>query len=153
MKTLHTLHKLLHQTVALKFEAHQAHWNVSGPQFQSLHQVFRDVYQELESAIDEVAEEIRKSKFRGTDVEFSHFRVEDELDNLKSLAVDKETRSDEWFKGRSQVNHVNSLNEALISNLEKWIQDHDDDPVGQDFLIERCRAHKNHRYVLQSHLT
>ena len=35
------------------------HWNVEGPQFLSLHEMFEEQYKQLEATIDEIAERIR----------------------------------------------------------------------------------------------
>ncbi len=51
---------LLNQELAdlfdLASQVKQAHWNVKGPQFMALHQLFDKVHHEVSEAIDEVAE-------------------------------------------------------------------------------------------------
>lgn len=46
-----------HQALALK--AHNYHWNVQGPDFKQYHDLFAGVYEEINGAIDVLAEEIR----------------------------------------------------------------------------------------------
>lgn len=53
------LGKLLADTYSLYLKTHSFHWNVTGPQFNSLHTMFETQYNELWLAADEVAERIR----------------------------------------------------------------------------------------------
>jgi DNA-binding ferritin-like protein len=53
------LSKLLADTYSLYLKTHSFHWNVTGPQFNSLHAMFECQYNELWLAADEVAERIR----------------------------------------------------------------------------------------------
>ena len=53
------LHRLLGETYALYTKTHGYHWNVTGPRFQSLHDMFMTQYTELWAALDEIAERIR----------------------------------------------------------------------------------------------
>ena len=50
------LQKSLYELIDQKHAVHQAHWNVRGPQFISLHELLGDLYGELGGYIDEVAE-------------------------------------------------------------------------------------------------
>lgn len=54
--TIHDLQDTLYELISQKFAVHQAHWNVRGPLFASLHELFENMYKELEKLIDEVAE-------------------------------------------------------------------------------------------------
>lgn len=53
------LGKLLADTHALYLKTHGYHWNVRGPQFPALHQLFEQQYKELWGSLDEIAERIR----------------------------------------------------------------------------------------------
>ena len=50
----------LADTVTYKFIAHGYHWNVKGPEFIQFHDFFATLYEDAESAIDPLAENIRK---------------------------------------------------------------------------------------------
>lgn len=54
------IRQLLSDTVALKFKAHGYHWNVEGENFHQFHELFSDVYEDYESAVDTLAEWLRK---------------------------------------------------------------------------------------------
>ncbi len=53
------LARLLADSYTLYLKTHGYHWNVTGPQFRSLHLMFEEQYLELATAVDEIAERIR----------------------------------------------------------------------------------------------
>ncbi len=53
------LSRLLADTYTLYLKTHNFHWNVTGPQFNTLHTMFESQYTELAMAVDEIAERIR----------------------------------------------------------------------------------------------
>jgi starvation-inducible DNA-binding protein len=53
------LSNLLADTYTLYLKTHNFHWNVTGPQFNSLHLMFEGQYTELALAVDLIAERIR----------------------------------------------------------------------------------------------
>jgi len=53
------LSRLLADSYTLYLKTHNYHWNVTGPQFNTLHTMFEDQYTELAAAVDEIAERIR----------------------------------------------------------------------------------------------
>ena len=55
----HGLARLLADTYVVYLKTHNFHWNVEGPMFQTLHQMFMEQYTETWNAIDLVAERIR----------------------------------------------------------------------------------------------
>jgi starvation-inducible DNA-binding protein len=57
------LSKLLADTYTLYLTTHNFHWNVTGPMFNTLHQMFMLQYTELWNAVDPVAERIRSLGF------------------------------------------------------------------------------------------
>lgn len=54
------LRELLGNLVSAKFLAHGAHWNVKGVLFSQFHEFFQEIYEDYDSAIDPMAENIRK---------------------------------------------------------------------------------------------
>ena len=53
------LSKVLADTYLLYIKTHVFHWNVEGPMFNTLHLMFEEQYNELWTAVDEIAERIR----------------------------------------------------------------------------------------------
>ncbi len=57
------LGRLLADTYTLYLTTHNFHWNVTGPQFNTLHTMFMAQYTELWNAVDPIAERIRALGF------------------------------------------------------------------------------------------
>lgn len=57
------LSRLLADSYTLYLKTHNFHWNVTGPMFQTLHNMFEQQYVELATAVDEIAERIRALGF------------------------------------------------------------------------------------------
>jgi starvation-inducible DNA-binding protein len=57
------LSRLLADTYTLYITTHNFHWNVTGPQFNTLHTMFMTQYTELWNAVDPIAERIRALGF------------------------------------------------------------------------------------------
>jgi len=53
------LSRLLADTYTLYLTTHNFHWNVVGPMFNTLHDMFEEQYTELWNAVDQIAERIR----------------------------------------------------------------------------------------------
>ena len=53
------LGRVLADSYTLYLKTHNFHWNVTGPNFYSLHKHFEELYTELAGAVDELAERIR----------------------------------------------------------------------------------------------
>lgn len=53
------LRAVMGDTYALYVKTHGYHWNVTGPRFKALHDMFMEQYTELWTALDEIAERLR----------------------------------------------------------------------------------------------
>ncbi len=53
------LNATLADTYSLYMKTHAYHWNVTGPQFHTLHIMFEEQYREMWAALDEIAERVR----------------------------------------------------------------------------------------------
>jgi starvation-inducible DNA-binding protein len=53
----------LGDTVSYKLIAQGYHWNVKGPMFPQFHEFFQELYEDADSAVDPLAENIRKLGF------------------------------------------------------------------------------------------
>ena len=77
------LSESLATTYSLYLKTHYYHWNVTGPNFIALHEMFGAQYTEMQTAVDEIAERVRSLGFMtpGTNAEFKQ---------LSSIADDQE---------------------------------------------------------------
>ena len=93
------LKRVLADSYTLYLKSRNYHWNVTGPQFVTLHTMFEEHYTELETAVDDIAERIRAlgAKAPGSHAEFAaHASIEEETGSpsaeqmVRQLAADHE---------------------------------------------------------------
>jgi starvation-inducible DNA-binding protein len=126
------------QSLALKTQ--NFHWNVTGPQFPGLHQLFETQYTDLQAAIDLVAERIRALGVRtpgglGVYSRLSHIADGDE--NATAEQMVRTLRDD-------QLVIVGTLKTVL-----ELAQKHSDD-VSSDLMVERLQQHQKNAWMLSS---
>src|ERR1041384_91092 len=63
LKVAGALSNVLADSFILYLKTHNFHWNVTGPMFGTLHQMFEEQYNELWLAVDAIAERIRSLGF------------------------------------------------------------------------------------------
>lgn len=60
MALTNSLKTVLADAVTMYFTAHGFHWNVEGQDFSQYHSLFADIYEDVYSSIDPIAEDLRK---------------------------------------------------------------------------------------------
>jgi len=119
------------------------HWNVVGPQFQSLHELFEEQYTQLEQTIDDTAERIRAygAYAKGTMAEFIQIARLDEQPN-------------NYPNARDMVKNLAEDHEQLVRDLREDIETCDDyDDVGaEDFLTGLLQDHQEMAWMLRTFL-
>jgi starvation-inducible DNA-binding protein len=100
-KLVELLNSRLVSAIDLQTQAKQAHWNVKGPQFIALHELFDKVAETAEDAVDEIAERAVQlgGVARGT------ARIVAKESALKEYALDAVTGAE----------HVEALSNALAA--------------------------------------
>jgi starvation-inducible DNA-binding protein len=141
METLkELLKKLLADTFAMYLKAHNFHWNVEGINFVQYHDFFGDLYKEIHSSVDQIAEELRKldSYAPGSLKRFQEItEIEDELNIPTSIEMVEKLLSD---------------NQKLINTLSICFKlaDQFDKQGLADFIASRIDAHEKHGWMLRS---
>jgi starvation-inducible DNA-binding protein len=127
----------LSDTVTYKFLAQGYHWNVKGPQFPQFHEFFEELYEDADSAIDPLAENIRKLGYD------SPFTLEDfcSLTNLHFNPVSGDPI--EMAKNLFEANII--LKECLTEAFK--LADNCNEQGVADFLAGRIDLHG--KYVWQ----
>ena len=123
------LGELLGNMVALKFQAHGYHWNVKGPMFAQFHEFFGDIYADVDSTIDPIAENIRKLGF-DSPFTLADFAMATEFP-IVPVGSDPVALSGELFKSFSVVipdlvetaENAECINQLGISNFLNDVQD------------------------------
>jgi len=137
-----SLNQVLADSYALMSLTHLAHWNVEGPGFFALHTAFQTQYEELFTAIDEIAERIRA---RGAYA----------IGGLGKLA--QVARMREFGSLLSQANYVRALiagNQKLIADAAQArdLAGEANDAESQDLMIARITLHQKTVWMLKSFL-
>lgn len=118
------------------------HWNVTGPEFFSLHEVFEKQYTAIEQTIDVVAERIR------TYGVFSPGTL-DEFKQHARLQEQPGVNPDAQQMVQDIVNDHETLVRSLREDIEKIDEDYDD--VGaEDLLTGLMQEHQTQAWMLRS---
>ncbi|MBV54075.1 MAG: DNA starvation/stationary phase protection protein [Coxiellaceae bacterium] len=132
--------KVLADSYTLYLKTHNFHWNVEGPLFSELHQLFEKQYLELAIAIDEIAERIRALGFY-VPASYSQFSEITTVKEEKNHVHSSEMIS-QLVLGQEEV--VRSARK-LIPIAEKY----QDQPTA-DMLIDRMTVHEKNAWMLRS---
>lgn len=133
---------ILADTYSLEIKSHAFHWNVTGPTFYSLHQLFEAHYTSLHDFTDELAERIRALGFfaPGSYSAFTKLTsIKDAKDNLTSSEMISALLADREMMAKS-------LSETI--ELAASHNDHDT----ADLLTQQLHEHEKAAWMLRSSL-
>ena len=136
------LSKVLADSYTLYLKTHNYHWNVTGPQFNTLHQMFETQYSEQALAVDEIAERIRALGVFAPG-SYQAFSALTEIEEETSVP-DANTMIKELVKGQETV--VRSARKAFA-----LAEDANDEPSA-DLLTQRMQVHEKNAWMLRSML-
>ena len=134
------LSKLLADSYSLYLKTHNYHWNVTGPQFNSLHAMFEAQYTELATAVDEIAERIRALGHLapGSYTEFA---------KLSSIKDGNNTKS-----ANEMIKDLVEGQEAVVRTCREIFpaaEEASDEPTA-DLLTTRMQLHEKNAWMLRS---
>jgi starvation-inducible DNA-binding protein len=139
-KIANGLSALLADSYTLYLMTHNFHWNVTGPQFNSLHAMFMQQYTEQWTALDLIAERIRALGFPapGTYKEFAKLASIKEVDGVP--------------KATDMVRHLVAAQEATARTARKMfpVVDAANDQPTADVLTQRIDVHEKTAWMLRS---
>ncbi|CAE7349261.1 unnamed protein product [Symbiodinium pilosum] len=137
------LSRVLADTYTLYLKTQNYHWNVTGPRFKGLHELFEEQYVELREAADEIAERIRAlGHFApGSYAQFAELKSVEEApatppsaeEMLGQLAADNETLS--------------RVARSVVTSAENV-----EDEVTIDMMVARMSVHEKAAWMLRAHL-
>ncbi len=136
------LARLLADSYTLYLKTHNYHWNVTGPQFNTLHLMFEGQYTELAIAVDEIAERIRALgiKAPGSYREFA------------ALAEIEEGNGSE--SAEEMIRQLAIGQETIVRTARAVFPSADsasDEPTA-DLLTQRMQIHEKNAWMLRSML-
>jgi len=134
------LSKLLADSYALYMMTHNFHWNVTGPQFNSLHLMFMGQYTEQWTALDLIAERIRAlgHPAPGTYQEFAKLSSVEQIEGVPSAT--------------DMVRYLVKAQEATAKtarSLFPVVGEANDQPTA-DLLTQRLEVHEKTAWMLRS---
>jgi len=134
------LSRLLADSYTLYLMTHNFHWNVKGPMFNTLHQMFMTQYTEQWAALDLIAERIRALGYPapGTYAQFVQLSSIKEIEGVP--------------KALDMVRHLVQVQEATARtarSLFALVNDADDQPTA-DLLTQRLEVHEKTAWMLRS---
>jgi starvation-inducible DNA-binding protein len=134
------LSRLLADTYVVYLKTHNFHWNVEGPMFQTLHQMFMAQYTEAWNAIDLVAERIRS---------LGHYAPGTYREYLELSRV-KETTG--VPKAEAMVRLLIEGQEAVVKTARELLPlaEKTDDQPTLDLLTQRMQVHEKNAWMLRS---
>lgn len=138
------LNRVLSDQHVLYIKTRNYHWNVTGPQFYSLHQLLEAQYTQLEQAIDEVAERVRALGYTA----FGSMR---EFLDCATLKEDAGGR----IGAMQMVANLTADHEAVIHNLREFVDKTEEeihDMGTSDFLTGLMEAHEKMAWMLRAFL-
>ena len=134
------LSALLADSYTLYLKTHNFHWNVTGPQFQTLHLMFETQYTELALAVDLIAERIRAlgAPAPGSYAEFG------KLTSIKEAAGVP--------KAVEMIRQLLDGQETVIGTAKKAFPAAEaaEDQVTMDLLTQRLQIHEKTAWMLRS---
>lgn len=134
------LKTLLADSVTLTFQAWGCHWNVEGPDFYQYHGLFSDIYSDVDSAIDPLAENIRK---------LGGYAPFDLAEFVKLRSIDfSATKPD----AKTMANMLKMVNDQIIESIDKAFKAAEaaNEQGIMDFLAGRDDMHKKWRWFLKA---
>jgi starvation-inducible DNA-binding protein len=137
-----SLNQVLADSYALMALTHLAHWNVEGQGFFALHTAFQTQYEELFTAIDEIAERVRALDAYA----------------IGGLAKFAQTAGlSEFAAPMAQEDYVKELiaaNDKLIADaaVARDLAGEANDAESQDLMIQRITVHQKTVWMLKSYL-
>ncbi|WP_419870554.1 Dps family protein [Chryseobacterium sp. CT-SW4] len=139
------LEPLLADEFLLYLKTRNAHWNVEGPDFHTVHVYFEQLYTELEDVIDEVAERIRK---------IGHYApaTMKEYLELTHLSEKRENKNNSLSYIKDLLSDHETIIMSLRGSIDKINEKFEYDYGTSDFLTTLMEQHEKTAWMLRSHL-
>ena len=135
------LNNTLSDTYAVYMKTHAYHWNVTGPQFHTLHVMFEEQYREMWAALDEIAERVRALGVFApvSGKQFSEMSV---IENADTSPPSAET----------MVERLLADHETLIKRARDGLATAEEagDAASADLLTVRIQTHEKTAWMLRS---
>jgi len=131
---------VLADSYLLYLKTQNFHWNVTGPHFHGLHEMFEQQYTELADVVDVIAERIRALGFYAP----ASFERYSELTNIKEAS--------DVPVAEEMIRQLLSDHETVIKTCGRALSvaDRANDQPTVDLLTQRLQSHEKTAWMLQS---
>lgn len=134
------LNAVLADTFIIYFKTHSFHWNVEGPHFKALHDLFMEQYTELWTATDEIAERIRTLGEYGP----NSWEAMVKTASLQEMGQTPDAMSMVEILANDNLSITQAIKPVLNAAQE------DGDEVTADLMIQRISIHEKAAWMLKS---
>ena len=143
-KVAFELSKILADEFVLYLKTRNAHWNVEGPDFHSVHKFFEEQYDFLDDVMDDVAERIRS---------LGHYTPATLKEYLKLTQLTEESRGSNDSSGffKELLSDHESIIIRLRENINVFASEYNDAGTS-DFVTGLMEKHEKLAWMLRSHL-
>lgn len=142
-QTAQALGTVLADTFCLYVKVHGFHWNVSGPRFRVMHQMFEEQYNELWQALDPIAERIRALGQMAPG----------SLADMAALGSLPEAKGVPGARAMMQAALDGHLAVAAGAKAALSIAERAADPATADLLTQRIASHEKTAWMLRAMLS
>jgi len=134
------LNKVIADTFVLYFKTHSFHWNVTGPRFKSLHEMFEEQYTEMWEALDILAERVRA---------LGEYAADNPNDLMKGATLQHVGQTPD---SEEMIDMLANDNREIVKTLKDGIKTagENNDDATEDMLIARIQAHEQFAWMLES---
>ena len=136
--------KLLADEFVLYTKTRNAHWNVEGPDFHSMHLFFESQYEQLDEAMDSVDERIR------TIGHYAPATLKSFLD-LTHLTEKTRNKNDSFSFIKELLEDHESIIEFIRGNIDPFASKYHDYGTS-DYITGLMEDHEKMAWMLRSHL-
>jgi starvation-inducible DNA-binding protein len=140
----HALNGFLADEFLLYLKTRNAHWNIEGPDFHSMHKYFEQQYEQLDEIMDDVAERIRV---------LGHYAPATLKSYLELTHLTEESRSKNNSAGF--IKELLADHESIIKRLREHINRFAgklNDIGTSDFITALAEKHEKIAWMLRAHL-
>ena len=124
-------------------KAHNYHWNVTGPFFSQLHDLFGKIYEEVYQSIDQFAEEIR-SAGAFVPASYTRFSMLTRIEDETAVPDDGDMIQELLEDSDRMVKILKMVFDLATREGEEGLA---------DFLANRMDAHRKHSWMLRATIT
>lgn len=134
------LTKVLADTFVLYFKTHSFHWNVTGPHFKSLHELFEEQYTAMWEATDEIAERIRS---------LNEYAPNNYVEMSEKAEIQPSSQTPD---AQSMLDILADDNRTIVKSIYEALRvaEEEGDEVTVDLMVQRSTQHEQFAWMLES---